>query len=67
MTPKEKRISKTALQLIGIITVVTLLLSLFDVIKFNTALKTISIAFITIGIFAILIIEVLKLKDSSKE
>lgn len=67
MTPKEKKISKTALLLIGISTAISLLLSLLDVIKFNTALKTISIAFITIGIVAILINEVLKLKDSSKE
>lgn len=57
MTPKEKRISRIALLLIGIITVVTLLLSLLDVIKFNTTLNIISISFITIGITGFLINE----------
>lgn len=66
MTPTEKKISKTALILIGVITIISLLLSLLEIVTFNIALKTISITFIVIGLVGFLVNEVHNTKDHNR-
>ena len=66
MTPTEKKISKTALLLIGVITIISLLLSLLEIVTFNIALKTISITFIVIGLVGFLVNEVHNTKDHNR-
>ena len=66
MTPTEKKISKTALLLIGVITIISLLLSLLEIVTFNIALKTISITFIVIGLVGLSVNEVHNTKDHNR-
>lgn len=63
MTPTEKKIIKTALLLIGTITAISLLLSLLDVITFNTALKTITTTTIIIAMIGLFINSTDNLED----